>query len=37
MFGAFKTPTLRGVAHGGPFGHGGAARSLFTIAETYCA
>lgn len=33
--GAFKTPSLRGVAGGGPFGHGGAIASLIEVTEHY--
>mgnify|MGYP000863914272 CR=1 FL=1 len=33
--GAFKTPSLRGVAGGGPFGHGGAIPSLIEVTEHY--
>jgi len=33
--GAFKTPSLRGVAGGGPFGHGGALGTLIEVAEHY--
>ncbi|MFO0734237.1 MAG: cytochrome c peroxidase [Labilithrix sp.] len=33
--GAFKTPTLRGVATSAPFGHGGTVLSLGEVAATY--
>lgn len=33
--GAFKTPSLRGVAGGGPFGHGGTFRTLIEVTEHY--
>ncbi len=33
--GAFKTPTLRGIATGGPYGHGGTEASLVAITESY--
>ncbi|MBL8608566.1 MAG: cytochrome-c peroxidase [Myxococcales bacterium] len=33
--GAFKTPALRGVAGGGPFGHGGESDSLSSVTELY--
>lgn len=33
--GAFKTPALRGVAAGGPFGHAGDLGSLSAVTESY--
>lgn len=33
--GAFKTPSLRGVATGGPFGHSGALATLVEVTEAY--
>lgn len=33
--GAFKTPSLRGVADGAPFGHGGTMRTLVEVTELY--
>jgi cytochrome c peroxidase len=33
--GAFKTPGLRGIAAGGPFGHGGTEPTLVAITESY--
>ena len=33
--GAFKTPSLRGIATGGPYGHGGTEASLVAITESY--
>lgn len=33
--GAFKTPPLRGVAGGAPFGHGGDSDSLSSVTELY--
>jgi cytochrome c peroxidase len=35
MDGAFKTPSLRGVAAGGPFGHGGAQATLTDVLAAY--
>lgn len=33
--GAFKTPALRGVAGGGPYGHAGTMKTLVEVAEHY--
>ncbi len=33
--GAFKTPSLRGIVGGGPFGHGGTLRTLVEVTEHY--
>ncbi len=33
--GAFKTPALRGVGSGGPFGHGGQSATLVAVTESY--
>jgi cytochrome c peroxidase len=35
MRGAFKTPTLRGIAQSAPYGHGGSLRTLFEVADLY--
>ncbi len=35
MLGAFKTPTLRGVATRGPFGHGGTLVDLAAVSKHY--
>lgn len=35
MVGAFKTPTLRGVAQSAPFGHGGSLPALEDVARHY--
>ncbi len=35
MTGAFKTPTLRGVASSGPYGHGGTLLTLDDVATVY--
>lgn len=35
MLGAFKTPALRGVAKGAPFGHAGALGGLVDVTEGY--
>jgi cytochrome c peroxidase len=35
MLGAFKTPSLRGVADTAPYGHGGTLASLADVAQNY--
>ena len=35
LVGAFKTPSLRGVAAAGPYGHGGTQASLVSVTESY--
>jgi cytochrome c peroxidase len=35
MVGAFETPSLRGVAAGGPFGHGGAHKTVTDVLLAY--
>ncbi len=35
VLGAFKTPSLRGVATGGPYGHGGTQASLVDVMTSY--
>ena len=35
VLGAFKTPTLRGVATSGPYGHGGVYKTLADVAKHY--
>ncbi len=35
LLGAFKTPTLRGVAESAPYGHGGTVTTLLDIAKIY--
>lgn len=35
LVGAFKTPSLRGIAAGGPYGHAGTEASLVSVTESY--
>jgi cytochrome c peroxidase len=35
LLGAFKTPSLRGIAAAAPYGHGGTEASLVSVTESY--
>ena len=35
LVGAFKTPSLRGIAAAGPYGHGGTEATLVSVTESY--